>query len=134
MGADPTSFWFNGEIGFFDNYSKLLCIALISFLNYSQRTSWFRCLISLPSFHISVIPLAKKLKDCGVFGVSSDEYLTYAMQNRAEWEARGESILKELIQEAEAMYPSSPHLEKDTSKHTTNPVKEEVKEASEIDV
>ena len=43
------------------------------------------------------IPLAKKLKDCGVFGVSSDEYLQYAMNNRAEWEQKGESIVEELV-------------------------------------
>ena len=40
LAKDPTSFWYKGEIGFFDNY---------------------------------IIPLAKKLKECGVFGVSSDE-------------------------------------------------------------
>jgi hypothetical protein len=31
----------------------------------------------------------KKLKDCGVFGVSSDEYLNYAMKNRQEFEDGG---------------------------------------------
>jgi hypothetical protein len=36
------------------------------------------CLISI------IIPLAKKLKDCGVFGVSSDEYYNYAIQNHKE--------------------------------------------------
>jgi 3'5'-cyclic nucleotide phosphodiesterase len=45
MAVDPSTFWYSGEISFFDNY---------------------------------VIPLAKKLKDCSVFGVSSDEYLNYA--------------------------------------------------------
>ena len=29
-------------------------------------------------FDFYIIPLAKKLKDCGCFGVSSDEYLNYA--------------------------------------------------------
>ena len=29
-----------------------------------------------------IIPLTRKLKDCGVFGVSSDEYLSYALANR----------------------------------------------------
>ena len=43
-----------------------------------------------------IIPLAKKLKDCGVFGVSSDEYLNYAEKNRSEWEARGKAIVSEL--------------------------------------
>jgi len=40
-----------------------------------------------------VIPLAKKLKDCGVFGVSSAENLDYASANRAEWEQRGKEIV-----------------------------------------
>ena len=44
-----------------------------------------------------MIPLAKKLKDCGVFGVSSAEYLRYAEQNRKEWEKSGEAIVAEYI-------------------------------------
>lgn len=66
MGADPSKFWYNGEIGFFDNY---------------------------------IIPLAKKLKDCQVFGVSSDECLNYAVRNRNEWKERGEQIVKEMLEE-----------------------------------
>jgi hypothetical protein len=40
-----------------------------------------------------VIPLTKKLKECGVFGVSSDEYLKYAMANKEEWRLVGEGIV-----------------------------------------
>lgn len=40
-----------------------------------------------------IIPLAKKLKECGVFGVSSAEYLTYAQANREEWKKKGQSVL-----------------------------------------
>ncbi|KAG7375028.1 family 3 adenylate cyclase [Nitzschia inconspicua] len=40
-----------------------------------------------------VIPLAKKIGECGVFGVSSDEYLEYALSNRKEWEMKGTSIV-----------------------------------------
>jgi hypothetical protein len=61
---DPTEFWYQGELGFFDFY---------------------------------IIPLAKKLKECGVFGVSSDEYLQYAINNRNEWERKGKSIVEGLI-------------------------------------
>jgi hypothetical protein len=43
-----------------------------------------------------IIPLANKLKECGVFGVSSDEYLTYAKQNREEWAAKGPALVEEL--------------------------------------
>jgi hypothetical protein len=63
LPKDPSVGWYNGEIGFFDNY---------------------------------VIPLAKKLKDCGVFGVSSDEYLNYATQNRREWSVRGEKLVEDM--------------------------------------
>ncbi len=31
-----------------------------------------------------IIPLAKKLEECGVFGVASDECLNYALENRKE--------------------------------------------------
>jgi hypothetical protein len=41
-----------------------------------------------------IIPLARKLEECGVFGVSSDEYLNYALENRDEWEAKGESLVQ----------------------------------------
>ena len=44
-----------------------------------------------------IIPLAKKLKECGVFGVSSDEYLNYAMQNRNEWKDREQELVKEMV-------------------------------------
>ena len=52
--------------------------------------------VKLGDFYI--IPLAKKLKDCGVFGVSSDEYLNYAMKNREEWEIRGHEVVMEMVE------------------------------------
>jgi class 3 adenylate cyclase len=55
---------------------------------------WYKGEIGFFDFYI--IPLAKKLKDCGVFGVSSYEYLNYAEQNRAEWEAKGQGIVEEM--------------------------------------
>jgi len=70
MAANPISFWYQGELDFFDNY---------------------------------IIPLGKKLKECNVFGVSSDECLNYALRNRDEWEARGKEITKELLEEFERL-------------------------------
>jgi hypothetical protein len=40
--------------------------------------------------------LAKKLKECGVFGVSSDEYLNYAESNRREWEIQGKEVVAQM--------------------------------------
>ena len=61
---DPKAGWYQGELGFFDNY---------------------------------IIPLAKKLKECGVFGVSCDEYLNYALENRREWAIKGEEVVASYI-------------------------------------
>jgi hypothetical protein len=45
-------------------------------------------------FDFYVIPLAQKLKECGVFGVASEEYLTYAMANRQEWQLKGKETVR----------------------------------------
>lgn len=56
---------------------------------------WYKGEIGFFDFYI--IPLAKKLKDCGVFGVSSDEYLNFAMKNKKEWELRGQQVVEEMV-------------------------------------
>ena len=60
---------------------------------------WYKGEIGFFDFY--VIPLAKKLKECGVFGVSSDEYLNYAQQNRQEWELKGEGLVAEMLEQEE---------------------------------
>ena len=55
-------------------------------------------------FDAYIIPLAKKLDTCGVFGVSSHEYLSYAEQNRREWEAKGEGVVAEMLAKAKASF------------------------------
>jgi hypothetical protein len=60
---DPSLGWYEGELGFFDNY---------------------------------IIQLARKLKQCGVFGVSGDEYLQHALANRDEWEKKGAEITEKM--------------------------------------
>eukprot|EP00934_Nitzschia_sp_Nitz4_P008072 Nitzschia sp. Nitz4//scaffold74_size92883//42717//46457//NITZ4_004825-RA/size92883-augustus-gene-0.12-mRNA-1//-1//CDS//3329557601//8062//frame0 len=44
-----------------------------------------------------VIPLAKKLDECGVFGVASDECLLNAIENRREWALKGEHVVAEMV-------------------------------------
>jgi len=56
---------------------------------------WYKGEIGFLDFY--VIPLAKKLKDCGVFGVSSGEYLNYAQQNRKQWTSKGEEVVKSMV-------------------------------------
>lgn len=57
--------------------------------SWYQGELWF--------FDNYVIPLAKKLRECEVFGVACDEFLDFATQNRTEWEAKGQKIVEDMI-------------------------------------
>jgi len=71
-----------------------------AFLEGSAETdpseSWYKGEMGFFDFYI--IPLAKKLKNCGVFGVLSDVYLNYAMTNCREWESRGSEVIAEMVE------------------------------------
>ena len=58
-------------------------------------------------FDFYIIPLAKKLKECGVFGVSCDEVLDYANDNRMEWEQKGKKIIQDWLAHEEMQASSS---------------------------
>ncbi|CAB9500133.1 Receptor-type guanylate cyclase gcy [Seminavis robusta] len=64
---------------------------------------WYKGEIGFFDFYI--IPLAKKLKECGVFGVSCDEYLNYALTNRKEWADRGEEAVAEMKEKYADLMP-----------------------------
>eukprot|EP00934_Nitzschia_sp_Nitz4_P004937 Nitzschia sp. Nitz4//scaffold277_size25017//14875//15933//NITZ4_008348-RA/size25017-processed-gene-0.12-mRNA-1//-1//CDS//3329545347//4927//frame0 len=51
-------------------------------------------------FDFYIIPLSKKLRDCGVFGSTSDENLNYALSNRAIWEKDGKAIVAGMLESA----------------------------------
>ena len=70
--------------------------------------NWYKGEIGFFDFYI--LPLAQKLKDCGVFGVSSDEYMCYAQENRKEWESRGQELVAEMVERAQRKY-ELPHKE-----------------------
>ncbi len=57
--------------------------------------TWYKSEMGFFDFYI--IPLAKMLNECGVFGVSSDEYLEYALENRREWELRGKEVVEMMV-------------------------------------
>jgi class 3 adenylate cyclase len=53
-----------------------------------------------------IIPLAQKLNECGVFGVSYQESLNYAQQNRLEWERKGKEVVRRLSELCASKYNS----------------------------
>eukprot|EP00980_Cylindrotheca_fusiformis_P017886 scaffold5679_cov58-Cylindrotheca_fusiformis.AAC.4 len=57
--------------------------------------NWYKGEIGFFDFY--VIPLAKKLESCGVFGVSSDECLNYAKANRDEWVREGQAMVQQYL-------------------------------------
>jgi class 3 adenylate cyclase len=61
--------------------------------------SWYQGELNFFDFY--VIPLAKKLRDFGVFGLSSDEFLNYAISNRDEWEAKGHGVVSQMLKKVE---------------------------------
>lgn len=71
--------------------------------NEDPAIGWYQGEISF--FDNYIIPLAKKLETCGVFGVSSDEYLNYALENRHEWELKGEEIVRSLAEKFRSSDP-----------------------------
>lgn len=58
-----------------------------------------------------IIPLAKKLNKCGVFGASYDEFLTYALENRREWEEKGKEIVPGFLKQCQEKYGTQPAVE-----------------------
>jgi class 3 adenylate cyclase len=57
--------------------------------------TWYKG--ELGFFDFYVIPLARKLSECGVFGLSSDEHLEYALENRLEWEREGQGVVDMMV-------------------------------------
>jgi hypothetical protein len=68
--------------------------------------SWYKDEFGFFDFY--VIPLSKKLNDCGIFGQASADYLHNAMQNRKEWEEKGEEIVASYVAEMKAAEDAKP--------------------------
>jgi hypothetical protein len=64
--------------------------------SFDPLSIWFKGEIAF--FDFFVIPLAKRLHDCGIFGETGNQYLQYAEQNRNEWNRNGEGILKAIVE------------------------------------
>jgi hypothetical protein len=81
-------------------YREQLLAFLTGRTDQDPTINWYES--ELRFFDFCVIPLAQKLKECGVFGVSSHEYLNYALNNRKEWENNGKDIVAEMSEQCKA--------------------------------
>ena len=64
-------------------------------VNVDPSTNWY--IGELGFFDYYLIPLAMKLKECGVFGASGYEYISYVLKNKTEWERKGRSVVQEMV-------------------------------------
>lgn len=82
--------------------------------------NWYKGEMGFFDFYI--IPLAKKLKNCGVFGVSSDEYLNYAIKNRKEWEAKGQEVVTSMLEKINAKgYGIEEEIDNEETRYVSSP-------------
>eukprot|EP00339_Tiarina_fusa_P025544 CAMPEP_0117020940 /NCGR_PEP_ID=MMETSP0472-20121206/15856_1 /TAXON_ID=693140 ORGANISM="Tiarina fusus, Strain LIS" /NCGR_SAMPLE_ID=MMETSP0472 /ASSEMBLY_ACC=CAM_ASM_000603 /LENGTH=1185 /DNA_ID=CAMNT_0004726283 /DNA_START=326 /DNA_END=3883 /DNA_ORIENTATION=- len=64
-------------------------------VNADPSTNWY--IGELGFFDYYLIPLAMKLKECGVFGASGYEYISYVLKNKKEWERKGRQVVQEMV-------------------------------------
>lgn len=69
-------------------------------------------------FDFYIIPLAKKLNECGIHGIASEEYLKNAVENRRLWEEKGEKLLAKYIAERNAEEAATEELKREEKKST----------------
>jgi hypothetical protein len=62
---------------------------------------WFKG--ELLFFDNYVLPLARKLRACEVFGVDCDQLLEFAIQNQMEWQNKGADIVQSWREELEGL-------------------------------
>lgn len=75
---------------------------------------WYKGELGFFDFYI--IPLATKLLKCGVLKVSNDELLSYARQNRTEWEVKGKDIVEQMKKKAlQTLPPTEIHTKQEKS-------------------
>lgn len=76
---NPAEYWYQGEIGFYGAYCIATRFGMVPVHTPCSQTLELFLIFCFKDFYI--IPLARKLATCGVFGVSSDEYLVRNMLN-----------------------------------------------------
>ena len=80
-------------------FQEMYAMYLSGRLEKDPSIGWYEGEIGFFDFYI--IPLARKLETCGVFGVSSSEYLGYAENNRKEWVTKGKELVKGYLERYE---------------------------------
>lgn len=73
---------------------------------FDPREGWYEGEIGFFNFY--VIPLARKLEECGALGPAAREYLDCALDNRRRWEGEGEQIIEEMAFKDDALAANIP--------------------------
>ena len=77
------------------HFSEMYKIYQDKRLSQDPTIFWYKS--ELLFFDEQVIPLAKQMKDCGIFGTTADEYLSFALANRQQWAAKGNELVASMV-------------------------------------
>eukprot|EP00934_Nitzschia_sp_Nitz4_P000158 Nitzschia sp. Nitz4//scaffold306_size21755//9910//13748//NITZ4_008590-RA/size21755-snap-gene-0.13-mRNA-1//1//CDS//3329547114//158//frame0 len=58
-------------------------------------TNWYVGEVGFFDYYL--IPLAMKLEECGVFGEQGNEYISYVLKNKKEWERKGRQVVLDMV-------------------------------------
>lgn len=64
-------------------------------LSQDPTIFWYKS--ELLFFDEHAIPLANQIKECGSFGTTADEYLSWALSNRQQWAAKGNELVASIV-------------------------------------
>jgi hypothetical protein len=87
-------------------------------IDWYQGEIWF--------FDNCVIPLAQRIKDCGMFGVQGDDSLRNAFSNKKEWTVKGADIVTDLIAKIKQKKETASLIAKQEEEKTEEQKKQEI--------
>jgi hypothetical protein len=64
-------------------------------LSQDPTIFWYKS--ELLFFDEHAIPLMNQMKECGIFGLTADEYLSWSLCNRQQWAAKGNELVASMV-------------------------------------
>jgi hypothetical protein len=77
------------------HFSEMYKIYQAKRLSQDPTIFWYKS--ELLFFDEHAIPLMNQMKECGIFGLTADEYLSWSLCNRQQWAAKGNELVASMV-------------------------------------
>lgn len=77
------------------HFSEMYKIYQAKRLSQDPTIFWYKS--ELLFFDEHAIPLVNQMKECGIFGTTADEYLSWCLCNRQQWAAKGTELVASMV-------------------------------------